>query len=356
MENFNWAMYSQGQFPQYSNSNPLSMVNPYYNFPQLASQFPGFGSALNSSLNSTPSTNSSFSHNSTLCSPNMNTLKMESDSSGYYSSPERASATVYPQSLVPLTPTSYTADYEDDKEMVTGEHLIAGRMGLLNENKQYVVKLDELVRRLDLPENLNISYLNAILRRAKGQRHANRLRSILKRHGVPVAPNKRIQNKATCFTALCEEESLTLAGDLGTILDDKFDKPAFHNELVTQCQNNLFELTETIKQFQAALSQDVENKGTTRNSLEPFKKMFEVMGRTTLQAFEKDRTFEYQKTGDVPQNADPLQQSFWDTNLMTHNFGIHAMMSTVSTITGAKGPLPDLTAPCHQPPAIKQEP
>ncbi|CAD5221062.1 unnamed protein product [Bursaphelenchus xylophilus] len=216
---------------------------------------------------------------------------------------------------------------QDDKEMEKGEHVISGRLGLLNENKQYIVKMDELKRRLQTPENLNISYINAILRRAKGRPHANRLRNIFKRHGVTVPPNKRTESKATCFTALCEEESLTIVKDVGRVLNEHFPKDAFEKELTRRIQVNSDQLMRGIHSF----NNDIQRRQITTGSLQ---NMLRAVGQTVLEVLETDKTFEYQSNGQTPKNLDPLQKGLWDLNLVTHNFGVRAMMSAVATTTG----------------------
>ncbi|PAV65486.1 hypothetical protein WR25_24038 [Diploscapter pachys] len=108
-----------------------------------------------------------------------------------------------------------------------------GRLGLLGDNPPYDITVGEILRRINPPETLHVSLLNALLRKGKSKDGAEQLRKRLKGLGID-APDK-LSAKKTRFTGLCEAEALKIAEDFKGLLS-VMDTKAIANQMIANTQ------------------------------------------------------------------------------------------------------------------------
>ncbi|KAI6178225.1 TF-AP-2 domain-containing protein [Aphelenchoides besseyi] len=156
-----------------------------------------------------------------------------------------------PMSSTPMQPTSFFAQnntfdsgvYTDSSSpsalnivpaVSTNEVFmkVSGRLALLNNNTKFDVTVGEVMRRTRAPENLNISLLGAVLRKAKNKGGGTQLSAQLRDKGIDLVSGRRRTLPPTTFTALCEGEASKLAEDFGSAIGERLDSRWLRNELV----------------------------------------------------------------------------------------------------------------------------
>ncbi|KAI6172753.1 hypothetical protein M3Y98_01008400 [Aphelenchoides besseyi] len=90
---------------------------------------------------------------------------------------------------------------------------VSGRLALLNNNTKFDVTVGGVMRRTRAPENLGISLLGAVLRKAKEKDGYKQLSVQLRDKRIELLSGRRRTLKPTTFTALCEIEASKLAED-----------------------------------------------------------------------------------------------------------------------------------------------
>ncbi|KAI6192634.1 Major sperm protein [Aphelenchoides besseyi] len=194
---------------------------------------------------------------------------------------------------------------------------IPGRLGLLNENKKYQITISEIKRRLSAPETLNISYINGIIRKAKGQDAGRALKQKLAEHGVEVSAGQRVNVKPNCFIPLCEVEAMQMADDLKLFMFKQFPTNEVRSELRRSRRRNRLMYSQMISRIRECRSRP--------NGLSAvFDILFEVACQEMYEILDKDQSlkvqnslqFNYHKehmNSDLPKS---LQDKLWDFNMV----------------------------------------
>ncbi|KAI6202898.1 Transcription factor AP-2 [Aphelenchoides besseyi] len=230
---------------------------------------------------------------------------------------------VYMNSSFNTPPTIHTT--EEKKEAEPDVFKIPGRLGLLNENKKYYIKISEIKRRLSEPEKLNISYLNGIIRKAKGQDAGNALKQILSSHGVEIAAGQRINVKPNCFIPLCEQEAMQMADDFKLLSEKFLPTRKIKRQVRRSVRRNLYMYAQIIQQLRQFRGQPDEIASIATQ-------MFKFGCKELMGVFEQDQSLCVQRMPNVKHHKEHmnsqlpknLQDSLWDFNMATHNFGTSA--------------------------------
>ncbi|KAI6178309.1 Transcription factor AP-2 [Aphelenchoides besseyi] len=214
---------------------------------------------------------------------------------------------------------------------------IPGRLGLLNENKKYQIRISEIKRRLSAPETLNISYINGIIRKAKGQDAGRALKQKLAEYGVEVSAGQRVNVKPNCFIPLCEGEAMQMADDFKQIMVKQLPRSEIRREVHRYRRRN--------RLMYSQLRDRIRECGTDPDGLSAaFDMLFEAFIRESLQVYEKDQSlnvqrslqFNYHKEHMNSELPKSLQDKLWDFNMATHNFGTLAVKAVYGHAIGLK--------------------
>ncbi|KAI6178211.1 Transcription factor AP-2 [Aphelenchoides besseyi] len=180
---------------------------------------------------------------------------------------------------------------------------IPGRLGLLNENKKYQIRISEIKRRLSVPETLNISYINGIIRK------------------VEVSAGQRVNVKLNCFIPLCEVEAMQMADDLKLFMFKQFPTNEVRSELRRSRRRNRLMYSQMISRIRECRSRP--------NGLSAvFDILFEVACQEMYEILDKEHM-----SSDLPKS---LQDKLRDFNMATHNFGIPALKAIFRHMSGLK--------------------
>ncbi|KAI6192719.1 TF-AP-2 domain-containing protein [Aphelenchoides besseyi] len=198
---------------------------------------------------------------------------------------------------------------------------IPGRLGLLNENKKYQITISEIKRRLSAPETLNISYINGIIRKAKGQDAGRALKQKLAEYRVEVSAGQRVNVKLNCFIPLCEVEAMQMADDLKLFMFKQFPTNEVRSELRRSRRRNRLMYSQMISRIRECRSRP--------NGLSAvFDILFEVACQEMYEILDKEHM-----SSDLPKS---LQDKLRDFNMATHNFGIPALKAIFRHMSGLK--------------------
>ncbi|KAI6178282.1 Transcription factor AP-2 [Aphelenchoides besseyi] len=198
---------------------------------------------------------------------------------------------------------------------------IPGRLGLLNENKKYQIRISEIKRRLSAPETLNISYINGIIRKAKGQDAGRALKQKLAEYGVEVSAGQRVNVKPNCFIPLCEGEAMQMADDLKLFMFKQFPTNEVRSELRRSRRRNRLMYSQMISRIRECRSRP--------NGLSAvFDILFEVACQEMYEILDKEHM-----SSDLPKS---LQDKLRDFNMATHNFGTPALKAIFRHMSGLK--------------------
>ncbi|KAI6207604.1 Transcription factor AP-2 [Aphelenchoides besseyi] len=207
---------------------------------------------------------------------------------------------------------------------------IPGRLGLLNENKKYQITISEIKRRLSAPETLNISYINGIIRKAKGQDAARALKQKLAEHGVVVSAGQRVSVKPNCFTALCEGEAMQLAEDFKRIMFEQLPKSEIKSEVHRYRRRN--------RRMYSQLRDRIRECGTDPDGLSAaYDMLLKQFYQEELQVVDDaERSLQSNNNTEDMNSEMPksLLDKFRDFNMATHNFGIPALKAIYRHMLG----------------------
>ncbi|KAI6182701.1 hypothetical protein M3Y97_00409100 [Aphelenchoides bicaudatus] len=212
------------------------------------------------------------------------------------------------------SPVPKSKEYDADTQFQ-----IPGRLGLLNSNKTYTIGMNEIKRRLGSPEKLNTSYINGIVRKAKGRAAGQKLREKLQKNNLHVEHGRRTNVKTTCFLPLCEEEAMSVSKDFEFLLGKFMPRTQLKQALRSAVKNNL----KTLRNDVGELRKSIQKQENTTSML---MHLFQFFPTELARIFDEDETLKIQQenqSGTHPKrNADiqfstPLQQELWNLNLMS---------------------------------------
>ncbi|KAI6178144.1 Transcription factor AP-2-beta isoform X8 [Aphelenchoides besseyi] len=265
-----------------------------------------------------------------------------------------------PMSSTPMQPTSFFAPnntfgsgvYMDSSSTVNTSSNTArdevfmkvpGRLALLNNNTKFDVTVGEVMRRTGAPENLGITLLGAVLRKAKEKGGYKQLSDQLRNKGIDLVSGRKRTLPPTTFTALCEGEAFKLAEDFGNAIGERLDSRWVRNELVKSFADGLSpratEVLQLLDNFDQLTTEDQMAEAITDLMLATFGCLAGLL--------ERDRSLLEMGYGNlvdfVDRNALPpeLQKQLLELNLGTHNFGVKAMQAVFSALGAPKAPLPE---------------
>ncbi|KAI6178114.1 Transcription factor AP-2-beta isoform X8 [Aphelenchoides besseyi] len=221
---------------------------------------------------------------------------------------------------------------------------VPGRLALLHNSTKFDVTVGEVMRRTSAPENLGISLLGAVLRKAKEKGGYKQLSDQLRNKGIDLVSGRKRTLPPTTFTALCEGEAFKLAEDFGNAIGERLDSRWVRNELVKSFADGLSpratEVLQLLDNFDQLTTKDQMAEAITDLMLATFGCLGGLL--------ERDRSLLEMGYGNlvdfVDRNALPpeLQKQLLELNLVTHNFGVKAMQAVFSALGAPKAPVPEV--------------
>ncbi|CAJ0961351.1 unnamed protein product, partial [Mesorhabditis belari] len=178
---------------------------------------------------------------------------------------------------------------------------VVGRLSLSGLPRKYGVTVEEIKRRVGPPECLNSSVLTGILRKAKLSGKSRSLRDEMAERGIDLKLGRKKQTTTTAFTALVEEESVTLAQDMDGVTQEHYPINHFAAHLQARA---------------IATCQSPEEIEIYKRDLLGFMKIFSFVD-IELQGFESPLC----DLQPQPNENTELQQGFDNYSLLTHGFG-----------------------------------
>ncbi|KAI6216241.1 TF-AP-2 domain-containing protein [Aphelenchoides besseyi] len=217
---------------------------------------------------------------------------------------------------------------------------VSGRLALLNSNIKYDVSVAEVTRRVRAPENLNISLLGAVLRKAKNRDSNKVLVAQLAEKGIHLTSGRRRTLAPNTFTALCEAEAFKLAEDFQNAIKDHLDAGAFLSEVgkaaVDESSPLAAEIRESFNNFKHHTTDDEMADTITYLMILLFRCVAEVL--------ERDQSLLYmglitpEKFGNRKRLSPEFQHQLKTFNLVTHNFGVKAVQAVFSSLSKTDEP------------------
>ncbi|KAI6202940.1 hypothetical protein M3Y94_00499200 [Aphelenchoides besseyi] len=217
---------------------------------------------------------------------------------------------------------------------------VPGRLALLNANTKIDVSVAEVTRRVRTPENLNISLLGAVLRRAKNKGSNDKLKEELVAKGIEMAKGRRRSLALSTFTALCEEEAFKLAEDFQNAIKDHLDANAFPSEVgkaaVDKSSPVSVEILESFNNFKHHTTED--------EMADAIADLMVLLFRCAAEVLERDRSLldmeiiTPEKFGVRKPLSPDFQHQLKTFNLVTHNFGVKAVQAVFSSLSKTDEP------------------